>query len=159
MRGLLSQLSLIGLTTHLAEAYTNSLADCEAFAALWSSGCGGTDEYAVYDPATTWETAGAGVFTSNCSIEDPDDDDAIQAREPDTGNLVDSYSVFARNCVTCREDENDYIKIRVQTNNMPKHCYGSSDDSSVTSYPETKKIDIEMLWNSDVLGTRNVADS
>ena len=159
MRGLLSQLSLIGLTTHLAKAYTNSLADCEAFAALWSSGCGGTDEYVVYDPATTWETAGAGVFTSNCSIEDPDDDDAIQAREPDTGNLVDSYSVFARNCVTCREDENDYIKIRVQTNNMPKHCYGSSDSSSVTSYPATKRIDVEMLWNSDVLGTRNVADS
>ena len=113
MRGLISQLSLVGFTAHLANAYSNSLEDCEAFAALWSSGCGGTDEDAVYDPATTWETTGAGVSISNCSVVDPDEDDAIQAREPDTGTLVDSYSIFARNCVTCREDENDHIKIRV----------------------------------------------
>ena len=135
------------------------MADCASFAALWNSSCGGTDEDAVYDSGTDWESTGAGVTTSNCSIVDPTDDDSIQAREPDTGNLVDSYSVFARNCVTCREDANDLIKIRVQTNNMPKHCYGSSDSSSWTSYPETKKIDVEMLWNPDVLGTLNVAAS
>jgi len=40
---------------------------------------------------------------------------------------------------------------------MPKHCYSSKN--SVTSYPETKKIDVELLWNPDVLNVKNVADS
>ena len=156
MRGVTSLGRLmLGFTASqkLAHAYSNSLDDCAVFAALWSNSCGGTDEDAVYDPSTDWETTGAGVTTSNCSKVDKD------VREPDTGNLVETYSVFARNCITCREDDNGEIRIRVQTNNMPKHCYGSSDDSNVTSYPETKKIDFEMLWNPDVLGYRNVPTS
>lgn len=138
-----------------AQAYSNTLAACAEFAGLWNSSCGGTDEDAVYDSTTDWHTAGAGVTTSNCVIAD----NGEQARVPDDGSLADSYSVFARNCITCKEDNNGEIKIRVQTNNMPKHCYGSSDDSSVTSYPTTKKIDFEMNWNPDVLGEENVSNS
>ena len=93
-------------------AYTNTLADCVEFAALWSSSCGGTDENAAYTSTDSWETTGAGVTTSNCSIEDPSASDKTQVREPGTGTLADSYSVFARNCITCREDVNDNIKIR-----------------------------------------------
>ena len=144
---------ILGLFSHkLVNAYTNSLDDCAEFAALWSNSCGGTDEDAVYDKDTNWETSGAGVTTSNCSTGDD-----IQAREPDTadGNFVDSYSVFARNCITCRENVDGEILIRVQTNNMPKHCYGSSDNSS---NPHTKKIDFETLWNPDVLGYKNVSN-
>jgi len=84
-------------------------------------------------------------------------DSDTYAREPNTGDLVTSYSVFARNCITCREDDNDEIRIRIQTNNMPKGCYGSDND--VDYYPDTKKIDIELLWNPDVLSTQNVASS
>ena len=31
-----------------AQAYSSSLEDCEAFAALWNNSCGGTDEDAAY---------------------------------------------------------------------------------------------------------------
>lgn len=84
-------------------------------------------------------------------------DSETYAREPNTGDWVTSYSVFARNCITCREDDNNEIRIRIQTNNMPKGCYGSDED--VSYYPETKQIDIELLWNPDVLGTTNIAAS
>ena len=123
-RAIFSSVGLLSFRpTH---AYSNTLAACAEFAALWNSSCGGTDEDAVYDSTTDWHTTGAGVTTSNCEIAD----DGAQVRIPDDGSLADSYSVFARNCITCREDNNSEIKIRVQTNAMPKHCYGSSDNSS-----------------------------
>ena len=146
-RALYSSVGLLCLLKP-AHAYSNTLAACAEFAALWNGSCGGTDENAVYNSSTFWNFSGAGATTSNCSIAT----DGKQARVPDGGSLADSYSVFARNCITCKEDTNGEIKLRVQTNNMPKHCYGSSDASSVTSYPATKRIDFEMNWNSDVLG-------
>lgn len=70
MRFLLS----LGLFGTSAQAFSNTLAACEEFAALWSASCGGTDDVAVYDSSTTWETAGAGKTTSSCSVVNTDDD-------------------------------------------------------------------------------------
>jgi len=70
MRFLLS-LGLIGAS---ARAYSNTLDACAEFAAIWSSSCGGTDEDAVYDSSTDWETTGAGKTTSSCSVANTDDD-------------------------------------------------------------------------------------
>ena len=117
----------------LAHAYSSSLADCETFAALWSSSCGGTLYTSAYS-TSDWNTAGAGVTTSSCSTSSS----SVYARQPDTGTLVTSYSSFARNCITCREDSGtSKVYIRYQTNNMPRHCYGSTDNSNWTAYPAT----------------------
>ena len=84
------------LLLNYTNAYSSSLADCETFASLWGASCGGTNSTAVYT-TSDWETTGAGVTTSNCQTSDS----TVFAREPDTGTLVNSYSVFARNCITC----------------------------------------------------------
>ena len=139
----------------LAHAYSSSLADCQTFAALWSSSCGGTLSSSAYT-TSNWQTSGAGVTTSSCSTSSSD----VYARQPDSGTLVNSYSSFARNCITCREDgSGGTVYIRYQTNNMPRHCYGSTDNSNWTKYPVTQKIDFEAKWNPNVLNTQHVLDS
>lgn len=40
---------------------------------------------------------------------------------------------------------------------MPKFCYATHTSSS--NYPQTGKFDVEMLWNPNVLNTKNVAES
>ena len=143
-------IALCALAARLGQAYSSSLEDCEEFAALWSANCGGTDEDSVYS-TSDWETSGAGPTISSCSTNDDD----WEVREPDTGNLVTSYSLFARNCITCRDTGGD-VYIRYQSNNLPKFCYGS--DTTNSYYPSTGKFDNEMLWNPNVLNTLNVAE-
>lgn len=143
------------MSAKLSLAYSSSLEDCEAFAALWSGTCGGTDDEAVYT-TDDWESTGAGATMVVCSTTDDEDGNDRYAREPNTGNDVTSYTIFARNCITCREsdvEDDDTVYIRYQSNNMPKHCYGSVDSSIVEEYPMTKKIDFEVVWNHDVLNT------
>lgn len=91
---------------------------------------------------------------SNCETTPNHDTGAdVFAKEPDTGTDLTNYSIYARNCITCRNetegDGDSPVYIRYQTNNMPKHCYGSA--SGVSTFPETQKIDVEFLWNPDVL--------
>ena len=146
MRNLQNSMQIFGVILiscgQIAHAYSSSKADCETFAALWSSSCGGTTDSSAYT-TSDWNTAGAGVTTSSCSTSASD----IFARQPDTGNLVTSYSSFARNCITCRKESgdtgNEKVFIRYQSNNMPRHCYGSTDNSNWTKYPTTLKIDFE----------------
>lgn len=145
-----------------SNAYSSSLEDCETFAALWSGSCGGTTIDSAYLETDDWDTAGAGVTISNCeTTPDHETGDDVYAKEPDTGNDVTTFSVFARNCITCRyeieDDEDSPVLIRYQTNNMPKHCYGSAP--GVSSYPATQKIDVELLWNPDVLHQEFVDES
>lgn len=87
-----------------AQAYTNTLDACESFAALWNGGCGGTTEDNVYMTAD-WNTAGPGVVTSNCATGDSD----VFALEPIVGTQVNTYSIFSRNCITCREADGDVL--------------------------------------------------
>ena len=72
-----------------------------------------------------------------------------------------SYSLYARNCITCRNatesEPEDAVYIRYQTNAMPKRCYGS--DLRIANYPTTQKIDFEVLWNPNVLNVDNVDES
>ena len=148
------QVAVCGALSALnASAYNSSLDDCAEFAALWSGNCGGTDIDAVYT-TEDWEEAGAGVSMIFCETTEDDDGNDRYAREPNTGNEVTSYTIFARNCITCREDElTEKVYIRYQSNNMPKHCYGSVGADIVSTYPITNKIDFEVLWNKDVLNT------
>lgn len=92
-------------TAQISHAYSSSLEDCEAFAALWSANCGGTDSDAVY-ATEDWESTGAGQTMINCAADsDVNDDDDLVANAPETGEEVSSYTLFARNCITCREDD------------------------------------------------------
>ena len=140
----------LALVADMAAAIGPDMDACEAFAALWSSSCAGTDEEAVYRHDEDWELSGAGVVVSNCVTEEYEDED-VYVRNPLDGELTMNYSLFARNCITCREDEDneDIVYIRVQTNNMPKICFNS--DPEVENYAEIQRIDVEMLWNPDVL--------
>ena len=147
-----------------AMAYNSGLADCEKFAALWSGSCGGTNDDAEYVSAD-WETTGAGVTRSSCVSANDDDGNAVNVFAPDSGASVETFTVNARNCITCREDKDikDKIWIRYQTNNMPKHCYGTDVDASYETdsqkYPKTQRWDFEVAWNNDVLHKKNTADS
>ena len=100
------------LSAELTFAYSSSIEDCEKFAALWNGNCGGTDEDAVYTEAD-WETSGAGATVSSCSTGTDENGDDIEVREPNSGTLVTSYSVFGRNCITCSQaTDNDPVYIR-----------------------------------------------
>ena len=111
------EVALCGImAARLSQAYSSSEDDCNEFAALWDSSCAGE----AYSEDDDWETDGAGVTISSCSGDD--------SFEPDTGDEVSSYAVFARNCITCRTNDDGLVMIRYQTNNMPKHCYGSNID-------------------------------
>ena len=148
----------IFLLADFAAAYSSSLADCETFAALWSATCGGTSgdgDNAAFYTENDWETTGAGASVINCATGDVD----VKVNEPNTGNEVTNYSLFARNCMTCREDgaNDNKVLIRYQSNNMPGFCYGNKEYA--TTYPSTGKFDVEMTWNPNVLNLQNVNDS
>jgi len=97
----------------LTLAYNASIEGCEAFAALWSANCGGTDEKAAYDSATDWEDSGAGASIINCTTRKNKDGDKIKTKLPYTGSLGTDYTIFSRNCITCRQDNlNDPVYIR-----------------------------------------------
>ena len=63
--------------------------------------------------AADWETTGAGVTVISCSTGTDDNGDRIEVRQPNTGTLATSYSVFARNCITCSQaTDNASVYIR-----------------------------------------------
>lgn len=85
----------------LANAYGSSLSECKKFAALWSNTCGGVDDDAVYT-TTDWHSSGAGATILNCSGSD-------DVFVPTTGASASSYTSYARNCMTCRENNGDVL--------------------------------------------------
>ena len=154
---MLGKVSHTALLFELAAAYSSSLDSCQEFAAKWSGSCGGTDDASVYATAD-WETTGAGATVSSCSTQQDNDGNDIEVLAPNSGSTVSSYSIFARNCVTCSQaTSSDPVYIRIQSNNMPKFCYATPTTSS--NYPQTGKFDVEMRWNPNVLNVKNVADS
>ncbi len=84
---------------------------------------------------------------SSCATTNDDDGNAVNVFAPDSGSSVESYTLYARNCITCIEDKDvkDQIWIRYQTNNMPKHCYGTDVDATYDTdsqkYPKTQRWD------------------
>ena len=68
---------------------------------------------------------------------------------PNTGSESNTCFLSRRNCVTCRVKSNGDVYIRMQSNGIPSHCYGSSYDEDV-AYPEDQNVDWEVKWNSDV---------
>lgn len=54
-------------------------------------------------------------------------------------------------CVTCR-DVSGTVKIRVQTNSLPNHCWRTSQIQNVIEYRE---FDYEVNWNHNVQNVLN----
>ena len=57
-------------------------------------------------------------------------------------------------CVTCAEEAGE-VRMRVQTNSLPDHCWRTSFIRNVPSY--TNK-DFTVTWNADVRGVLNYTE-
>lgn len=97
---MLKTLALFAFAFDLASAYGSSIEDCEEFAAKWNGNCGGTDEDSVYTESD-WETSGSGATVLTCSTVEDEDENDIEVLAPNTGSTVTSYTLLARNCITC----------------------------------------------------------
>lgn len=64
---------------------------------------------------------------------------------PDTsGTTAPNCSWNRKLCVSCSTNSTDgYVYIRVQTNNLPNHCYGYHDGVTM----KEKKLDFSVRWN------------
>ena len=66
---------------------------------------------------------------------------------PTNGEIQGTECVFERKlCVTCSEEEgSDRVRIRVQTDGLPSHCFNTPDSEIVE-----QKIDFEVTWMAEV---------
>lgn len=48
------------------------------------------------------------------------------------------------------------MKIKVQSNTLPSHCYGTS---SIPNYPQESTVEFEVVWNKDVTNVLNYQES
>ena len=53
--------------------------------------------------------------------------------------------------MSCRNDSG-FIKIKVQSNTYPSHCYGTSN---IPNYPKETTVEWESIWNANVTGLLN----
>lgn len=105
------------------EGYTNTLADCQAFAKKFENTCTSTTAVAFKDVPEVDKVCSE---YGSCS----------------TGTEAGGKCTFKRKlCVTCREDANKVVKIRTQTNGRPSHCYKSPNQG-----PKLMTIDFEVNW-------------
>ena len=64
----------------------------------------------------------------------------------------DSPCTFTRKlCATCSEVD-DVVYIRVQSNEMPNHCFQAINENPSSTYA----ADFEVIFNRDVTGLENV---
>ena len=63
--------------------------------------------------------------------------------------------VFTRKlCVSCREDADGTVKVKVQSNALPNHCMNSTVNIS-----QPQEVDWEVVWNADVTNYMNYSES
>ena len=137
---------ILAVSVTAAQAYTQSLADCKAFADKWTGITGScANDTAFPDGASNWGSAA----TITCAA------DATQGtnRCPNTGTASASCGVDRKLCVSCRDDGGT-VKIRYQSNGMPTICYQTTN---IPNYPTDQKIDFEVTWNADMTGVMNYA--
>ena len=58
-------------------------------------------------------------------------------------------------CVTCY-DNGGTTYIRVQSNNLPNHCYGSGVPNP--NYPIETTVEWTSVWNPSVIGQKNYSE-
>lgn len=105
---------------------SNSLADCNAVAAQFRSTCGGVPVSNIVSTAGVNISCTTGFSSSTCP-----------------GTMYGSTCVFAyKSCVTC--SGTSVIRIRVQTNGLPRFCPNSPQRLS------ERNVDFEVNFNPDV---------
>jgi hypothetical protein len=151
---------VLAATIAAASAYTESLADCQTFAAQFSGTCGGTvignalPEYNTGTPNPNWGPGTDITCSMNGSLSS---DDPTTVRCPNGGGEQTSCTVNRKNCVTCRQD-NTQVYIRYQSNGMPNHCYGT-EEVGATDVPYDQRIDFEVKWNRWTVNSYNYRDT
>ena len=122
-----------------ANAYDQSLANCQSFAAQFDGTCGGETEGDAFPDVdasfTGWGTGSS--ITCAPYIYDSPDESVINCPN-NGGSSANTCTVTRKNCVTCREN-GAQVYIRYQSNGMPTHCYGSYKDGGNTAtddYPQ-----------------------
>ncbi len=80
MKSFLITLCAVSAVIQISLAYSSSWQDCEAFAALWSSSCGGLKADSAYDSEVDWHESGVGASLINCETRKTEDNKDIFAR-------------------------------------------------------------------------------
>ena len=124
--------ALLKIAQPASVSYTNSLADCQAFAATFDNTCDPTA------PAVDFASVPTEDFTCNSNVN------------LCNGAAAGSSCTWKRKlCVTC-SDVSGVVYIRVQSNSMPNHCYKADNGT-----PTEQKLDFTVKFNSDVGSTIN----
>ena len=150
----------LAVTISAVNAYTQTLADCEAFAAQFNGTCGGTGnanafpEYSTTVPNPAWGVGADITCSMNASLSS-DDPDTVRC--PNGGGEQTQCTVNRKNCVTCRQ-ANTQVYIRYQSNGMPNHCYGTGKAPQVDA-PYDQRIDFEVKWNRWMVNVKNYESS
>ena len=105
------------------ESWTNTLASCQDFASKFQNTCSSAGSLAsMNSAAVTCSSSNTGA----CA-----------------GTTSGSNCTWNRKlCVTCRDDSGT-VKIRVETNGLPSHCYKSPNTA-----PLEQTVDFEVNWLS-----------
>ena len=105
-------------------AYKTTLEDCQAFAALFSTTCNSQDT-AVASVAnlSSTEFTCTGSDDQQCAVDRCTKQDQSQC--PAKQNTASSCTFQHKQCVTCALVGGD-LRIRVQNNGMPNHCFFST---------------------------------
>lgn len=134
-------MKVVAFVIGCVQAYSGSLGDCEAFAALFSNTC--SDEVATAD----WNSASTQQITctgANICVGD------TEFNKSNTHNCQHQSKL----CVTCKQTNK--VWIRVQTNSMPFHCYTSPEfPNNEARAPIYYDWDWTVEWNKDVYRWEN----
>lgn len=112
--------SVAALLAATTKAYSQSLADCNAFAGLFANTCSG-----VALETGSLSTATGVEFTCTGDLSICAGDDTKTKKKTCSHNQV--------LCVTCADAEGE-VRIRVQSNSLPNHCWRTSFINNVTAY-------------------------
>lgn len=132
-------------------AYTQTLASCNTFAALFDNTCTGGEiegNTILTSTETTTLTCTGGV-TWCVGLETTD-------------TKLDTCYHNYYTCVTCYEDTVaetgiSTTMIRVQSNNLPNKCW--QQNAVGTNIPVYTAVDFKTTWNADMTGIDNYTDS
>lgn len=128
----LSLLVAVDASADADEYFYNGMASCESFASNFENTCTEAGPLSSMPSAsvTCQNYTNYGTYMSNkCAgtVSGTDDENCTWERKL---------------CVTCRNDGGS-IKIRVQTNGLPSHCYRSPNTA-----PVAQTVDFEVKWLS-----------
>ena len=61
-------------------------------------------------------------------------------------------------CVSCFEDTEGTVKVKVQSNAMPNHCFNGRTTGSKINFASPKETEWQVNWNPDVNDIQNYQD-